>query len=354
MHTTPTKSHPHPSLAELPAPPKGKTGWPWTEQSEPLPETLPGGKPWPRISVVTPSYNQARFLEETIRSVLLQGYPNLEYFVMDGGSKDGSQDIIRKYEPWLTGWVSERDRGQSHAINKGWSRSTGEIRAWLNSDDVYQPDALRAAVLALERYPDAAAVFSDCNYVDAEGRLLVRRVPGEVDLLRLLRSLVSWVPQPTSFIRASVLEEVGLLDEEAHFSMDYDLWLRVSLKHRLQYVNGVWAATRMHEDAKTVALHRQVWENKGTVLYRILASPELPAAIRAEADALFSSYYLKLGCVYLQDGSTREALGYFARAVLRHPPALLQWRTWREPIRSAGKLVRRGPRQQYWPASPDA
>ena len=113
------------TLKDLPAPPEGKTGWPWTEQSEPLPDRMPDGFDWPRFSIVTPSYNQEQFIEETIRSVLLQGYPNLEYIIIDGESKDKSVEIIKKYEQYLTYWTSEPDRSQSHAINKGWQKCTG-------------------------------------------------------------------------------------------------------------------------------------------------------------------------------------------------------------------------------------
>jgi cellulose synthase/poly-beta-1,6-N-acetylglucosamine synthase-like glycosyltransferase len=126
-----------PTLNELTSPPADKTGWPWTEESPLLPDKMEGDCDWPKISIVTPSYNQGRFIEETIRSVLLQGYPNLEYIIIDGGSTDNSVEIINKYEPWLTYWVSEPDRGQSHGINKGFEKATCEVFGWLNSDDYF-------------------------------------------------------------------------------------------------------------------------------------------------------------------------------------------------------------------------
>src|SRR5438270_3751687 len=130
-----------PTLAELP-PPAGKTGWPWTEETPALPPARPDGSAWPRISIVTPSYNQGEFIEETIRSVLLQGYPDLEYFVLDGGSTDASTGVIGKYERWLTWWLSERDAGQADAINNGLQKSSGELFNWINSDDALLPGAL--------------------------------------------------------------------------------------------------------------------------------------------------------------------------------------------------------------------
>jgi len=135
-----------PTLHDLPPPPPGKTGWPWTEESTQAPELTPSGDAWPRISIVTPSYNQGEFIEETIRSVLLQGYPDLEYIVIDGGSTDNSVEIIRRYAPWLTYWFSEPDRGQANAINKGFEHATGTILGYLNSDDVYWPGGLVALI----------------------------------------------------------------------------------------------------------------------------------------------------------------------------------------------------------------
>ena len=142
-----------PIIVNLPSPPPEKRGWPWTLTAE---ENLAGKNDinWPRISVVTPSYNQGEFIEETIRSVLLQGYPNLEYIIIDGGSTDGSVEIIRKYEPWLAYWVSEPDAGMYDAINKGFARATGDIMAWSNTDDVYLPHALRTMGTVFEELPE--------------------------------------------------------------------------------------------------------------------------------------------------------------------------------------------------------
>ena len=246
-----------PSLNELPPPPPGKRGWPWTVGSPQVADSMPDGQRWPRVSVVTPSYNQAEFLEETIRSVLLQGYPNLEYIIIDGGSTDSSVAIIRRYAGWLAHWESAPDRGQSHAINKGWGRATGDILCWLNSDDFYFAGAIAQAATALSSNSTAAAVYSNCRYIDGHGSPLVERTPGETSFGRLLEGLVGHIPQPTTFVRRSALSAVGLLDGNLDYSMDYDLWLRISMRNPLHYVDALWAATRMHKDAKTVARQRQ-------------------------------------------------------------------------------------------------
>lgn len=132
-----------PTLSHLPPPPPGKTGWPWTEESPQFPDASPKGEPWPKISIITPSYNQGQFIEEAIRSVLLQGYPNLEYIIIDGGSTDNSVEIIKKYEPWLAYWISELDNGPYHAINKGLKIASGEIIGIINGDDLYEANIIK-------------------------------------------------------------------------------------------------------------------------------------------------------------------------------------------------------------------
>lgn len=212
----------HAKRADFPGVP-GRQDWPWTHPAAALPPTMPNGAAWPRISLITPSFNQAAYLEETIRSVLLQGYPNLEYHIIDGGSTDGSVEIIRKYEPWLTSWVSEPDAGQSDAINKGFARCDGEIFNWLCSDDLLEPGALRQVALAFAAAPACDAVAGDCfcRYERDPQRSGVR--PASVDRLQHSPFLAA-VWQPSCFFKRRLIERPTLVLNHLHFTMDRELW----------------------------------------------------------------------------------------------------------------------------------
>lgn len=243
---------PHPTLSELPPAPRGRAGWPWTEESPPLPKETPNGRPWPRISIVTPSYNQGRFIEEVIRSVLLQGYPNLEYIIIDGGSTDESLDIIRKYADWLTHWVSEPDSGQANAINKGFSHAQGDVLAWLNSDDIYEAGTLSTVAQRLNPLDGPLVVFGDCLAIDEQGnpKHIYRGI--ERPFLRRLCYWRGWnLPQPTVFWTREVWERVGPLDESLHLALDYDLFLRMSRHYEFRHVGKVLARYRQHASAKS-------------------------------------------------------------------------------------------------------
>ena len=237
---------------ELPLPPPGRIGWPWTEGSPQLPDAMPGGSPWPRISIVTPSFNQGQFIEETIRSVLLQGYPNLEYIIMDGGSTDETVEIIRKYEPWLAHWVSQPDDGQAAAIGEGFKQATGVILAWINSDDRYLPDALERIACFFTAHPKVIFGNGDVNYIDAEG-CLIRRIYA-VRPNPFITANLGWHgwPQQGCFWRRETYEQVGRVDPSLRFCMDRDLFIRLTRGGPSQRIPGSPLADfRVHDEAKS-------------------------------------------------------------------------------------------------------
>lgn len=222
----------------------------------------------PLVSIVTPSYNQARFLEGTIQSVLGQDYPHLEYIVVDGASSDGSLEIIRKYADRLAGWVSEPDRGQTDAINKGFKMAKGQILAWLNSDDTYNPGAVAQAVDFLVHHPEIGLVYSDMDFIDENDRK-IGRFPAALTDLPKLRSGYVHIPQPAAFLRADLWNRVGPLDPSFYFAMDYDLWVRLAGLTAFAYQKGqVWANFRLHSDAKTVSADDRCWPEMLKVHYR--------------------------------------------------------------------------------------
>lgn len=222
----------------------------------------------PTVSIVTPSFNQARFLEATIQSALSQDYPRIEYIIVDGGSTDGSADIIKKYSDKLAWWVSEKDRGQTDAINKGFARASGQIFAWINSDDTYEPRAVGQAVLFLKDHPEVGMVYADCNYINEEGRVIGKFPAAQTDLPRLRRGYVH-IPQQTMFFRAELWKQVGPLDPSFYFAMDYDLWTRIAARAELRYLAGqTWANFRIHASGKTVAADDRCWPEMLRVHYR--------------------------------------------------------------------------------------
>lgn len=222
----------------------------------------------PLVSIITPSFNQAPFLRRTIESVLSQDYPNLEYIVIDGGSEDGSLEIIQAYADRLAHWESISDKGQTDAINKGFARAKGKYIAWLNSDDVYYPGAVKEAVTYLEAHPEVGLVYGDCDFINAADRVIGRFPAAQTDYARLRRGYVH-VPQAAAFFRRDLWEKVGPLDPEFFFAMDYDLWVRLAAQAPLVYLPGrTWAGFRLHGEAKTIAADARCWPEMLKVHYR--------------------------------------------------------------------------------------
>jgi len=222
----------------------------------------------PLVSIVTPSYNQGAFLEATIRSVLEQDYENIEYIVIDGGSTDNSREILQHYSDRIAYWVSEKDRGQTDAINKGFAAAHGSILAWLNSDDTYTPGAIRYAVDFLEKNPEIGLVYGDLNFIDEQERVVGKFAAAQTDLRRLRRGYVH-IPQPASFFKAAHWKQVGPLDPSFFFAMDYDLWVRLAKVTQLKYLPGkAWANFRLHSGGKTVSADDRCWPEMLRVHYR--------------------------------------------------------------------------------------
>ena len=221
----------------------------------------------PRISIITPSYNQGQFLEKTILSVLSQDYPNLEYIIIDGGSVDSSVDIIKKYENQLSYWVSEKDKGQTHAINKGLRRATGELVNWLNSDDLLEPNALNIFSRAVLEHPDSDAYFGDYRAINASGDTIYARksAPYSRNALFWGRQLSS---QPSVFFKRSLLDRVGYLDETKHFCMDTEFWIRCTESGaKFTLIPESLGVTRVHCDTKTANL-QNVLRNEHKIIVR--------------------------------------------------------------------------------------
>ena len=221
----------------------------------------------PLVSIITPSYNQARYLESTIRSVLDQDYPHIEYIVIDGGSTDGSVEILRRYSERLAGWVSEKDRGQTDAINKGFARARGEILAWLNSDDTYEPHAIREAVKFLQERPEVGLVYGDANFIDENGGVIGRFPAAQTDYRRLRQGYVH-IPQQAAFWRADLWRKVAPLDPSFYFAMDYDLWVRLAALAPLLFTPRVWANFRLHSQGKTIRADARCWDEMLKVHFR--------------------------------------------------------------------------------------
>jgi len=211
---------------------------------------------YPKISIVTPSYNQGAYLEKTILSVLDQEYPNIEHIVIDGGSTDNSLDIIKKYEKYLKYWVSEPDRGQSNAINKGFSHATGDLLTWLCSDDYYMPGALRTLATMAMANPEASAFVGAGRIIDETGNILYYKEPPH---LITIETIYRWMNggdfmQPSSIFRRTAWELVGPLDENVHIALDVDLWLRMA-KAGCRFVSSdsLLSTSLSHKNAKTTA-----------------------------------------------------------------------------------------------------
>lgn len=278
------------TLKDLPPPPAGKTGWPWTEQSQPLPEQMPNGSEWPRISIVTPSYNQGHFIEETIRSVLLQGYPNLEYIIIDGGSTDNCVEIIKKYEQYLAYWVSEPDRGQSDALNKGFNYCSGAIYAYINSDDLYLANAFYKVSDTFISHKAIKWLASPVLVGESIDKSFIWHSYAETLPLFVVNQLfaqqgVFWLPD---------VHPQPYFDLERYYGMDHKFFAQIYLKVGAPFIsNEKTAFFRSHPQSKTYAPDLTVTELEWQSLAEeiaLQAEQKTAIQIRKEVQRKLASY----------------------------------------------------------------
>jgi glycosyltransferase involved in cell wall biosynthesis len=267
----------------------------------------------PLVSLVTPSFNQGAYLEATLDSVAAQDYPWIEHIVVDGGSTDGSVEIIRRHEDRLASWVSERDDGQADALDRGFARATGDILGWLNADDTLLPGAVSAAVAALEADPDALFAYGDNVLIDEEGRDLGPLPARPFDVAEMVRTCQNHVPQPGSLFRRRALELVGRFHGRGYYYFDFDFVLLMALAGRAIRLEQPLATYRLHDESKSMGAPLRKAENHLQLFDGLLGRGDLPPEVRAVAREARARSNLVAG-EYFYDAL---ALGRARRALLR-------------------------------------
>jgi glycosyltransferase involved in cell wall biosynthesis len=225
---------------------------------------------WPKISIITPSFNQGKFIKETIESVLNQNYPNLEYWIIDGGSTDNTVKILKSYKNKIK-WVSEKDKGQTDALNKGLKKVSGEIIAYLNSDDAYLPNTFYAVVDLFQKNPKAMWLTGDYFIIDEHGK---KMQPFVAEYKRWWRkspsfsslAIANFIVQPSTFWRKKVIKEIGLFNVQWRYCMDYDYWLRIIKKYPLLVSNHHFSLFRIHNQSKGGSQFDKQFKEEHTVL----------------------------------------------------------------------------------------
>ena len=279
----------------------------------------------PTISIVTPAYNQAEFLRDTIESVLGQDYPNIEYVVLDDGSTDRTPEILKEYGDRFY-WESQENIGQTATINKGWTMTSGEVITWLNSDDTfYGKSDVREAITYLIEHPNLGIVFGDSMYTDAGGRELEPTRP-VIDFTyeKMVRTCENFISQPSAFIRRAVIDKVGALDPKYYYFMDWDLWIRAGIYFDIEHIDRIWSTYRLHAESKTVAQSKKAAPELEYLYKKFFARDDVPQEIRAlEKEAMMSMCFTS-GGYYMKGGDTTSAAAMAKKAFHYNPNGRLR------------------------------
>jgi glycosyltransferase involved in cell wall biosynthesis len=279
----------------------------------------------PLVTVITPAYNQAHFLRDTIESVLAQDYPNIELVVLNDGSTDNTEEILKEYTGRIK-WETQPNMGQTATINKGWQQTSGEIITWLNSDDTFLPGGVRIGVQYLLDHPETAIVFGDTMLTEADGTHLYASPPQPpFDYMRFLANCNNTVSQPSTFIRRTVLEKAGELDSKFYYFMDWDFWMRAGLYFKIDHITDILSTYRLHAESKTVAQALKAAPELEYMYNKFFSRTDLPEEVRkAEKKAMMNMFFLTAG-YYLKGGDTKMAAKTARRAFKINPGGIFSF-----------------------------
>jgi glycosyltransferase involved in cell wall biosynthesis len=282
----------------------------------------------PLVSIITPSFNQGRFIEETILSIKNQSYKNIEHIVIDGRSTDQTLEILKKYSSSVL-WISEPDKGQTDAINKGIERSHGEIIAYLNSDDLYLPETVTTVIEFFSNHPEIDMVYGDIIHIDKQSYVCEEIKTGTIELEKYLTGNL-YLPQPTVFFRRKIIEKIGYFDEKLHLAMDMDYWIRIFLNFQIKYIPTPLAKARIYPEAKSSADSKNYLEEKLYILNKTFLDPKRNIAIFGSTERAEKIKKKSCGYAFFYGGMEYQdrnqfiiAISYIIKGIHLYPRNLL-------------------------------